>query len=129
MPRALTVIVLMLIVMAGAMSMLPGCSMAPDIRFADVQPIYEPGTGEARSLVTDPPAVREYAEATGADGYLPWYHDRNDYRMQVQAGYRTPRYQSIYVDTYDRIHSTSRGRVHDHYNQTTRRTQIFEGAR
>ncbi len=119
----------MAIALAGAFSMLPGCAApSPDRSAMDVAPLYNLHTGEARSLVSDSPAVRAYSQSTTLqDAYTPWYYDRNDHRLAVRAGFRSPIFQSSFTRTHDSLHSSSHGRVHDHYHQTTRRTRFIEG--
>jgi len=121
--RTIVVIALMGLVLFMAVSMLPGCSLPSHHTAADVQPAYEAGTGAARSLVTDSPAMVEHGQRD-ADA---WYAGRNDRRPAVLAGYRSPTFRAAHTYTYDRLHSTSSGRVHDHYSQTTYRTRSTVG--
>lgn len=121
--RAVIVLALMGVVLFFAAGMLPGCAPAPHYTQADVRPVYASPSGEARSLVADSPAMVEY----GGDRPDAWYRDRNDRRPAVIAGYREPVFRAAHTYTSDRLHSTSSGRVYDHFSQTTYRTRSTVG--
>lgn len=129
MSRAITVHILVTIVMAGTASLLPGCSAAPPpYTEADLQPLYT-HDGRARSLSTDSPTVTAMNAERPRDNRLPWYHDRNDRRAELVAGYQSPTAMGIRTRTHDHIHATPGGHVHDHYSRRTLRYESIDGVR
>lgn len=128
MSRAIIVLILMAIVFLGAMSMLPGCAAAPAPPDPDLRPIYT-AAGEARSLVTDSPALAATTGPDTRDGRRPWYHDRHDRGRTLVTGYKSPAVLSAVTRTHDHLHASSDGSVHDHFSQRTFRFEAIEGSR
>jgi len=111
----------MAIVFLGAMSMLPGCAAAPATPDPDLRPIYT-AAGEARSLVTDSPAMAATPGPDTRDG-------RRDRGRTLVTGYKSPAVLSAVTRTHDHLHASSDGSVHDHFSQRTFRFEAIEGSR
>lgn len=123
MARAVIILIVMSVAMFVAVSMLPGCAQAPHTA-ADVQPVYGPIPGTARSLTFDGTAPNP-ATATATEP--AWYHDRTDRSRAVIAGRSHPEHRAATTRTWDRQNGHSAGQLHDHYTQTTLRIRIRGG--
>ena len=111
----------MCLALAGVLT---GCQSAPSV---DLGPQLD-ADGYPRSLVMDSPLQNRLAARMNVAPERAWYAGRKDYSPSAQAGYRLPTIQSSV--TYTRDHqSHSHGRIHDHYNSTTYRTEYREVVR
>ena len=82
-----------------------------------------------RSLALDSLSLQELNEQAPTYADLPWYADRNDHRLTVNAGVRSSITEVVYTRSVDRqINAgTGRNRVQDFSTTTTYRVRSVGG--
>lgn len=107
---------------------LAGCQTPRDL-FADPQADIPHATDAARSSrVFDAPRLAQLAEHAAPAPALPWYVDRQDRPPSVAAGVQSATFERSVVRRVDRQRSF-RGRVFDHFHETTRQWHVTEALR
>lgn len=94
---------------------LVGCSQPKNT--VDLGPQLD-ADGNRRSVALQTPLLQYLQERETASADLPWYADRNDRTLAVDAGYVSPTFQDSVTYTRDRQYQTG-GRVFDHFSSTT----------